>query len=44
MDGKLSTVKHFNLLMNMYRNMKKEENRFGFEVSFDKMTRLVNAL
>jgi flavin-dependent dehydrogenase len=44
MDGKLSTVKHFNLLMSMYRNMKKEESRFGFEVSFDKMTRLVNAL
>ena len=44
MDGKLSTVKHFNLLMNMYRNMKKEENRFGFEVSLEKMTRLVNAL
>jgi flavin-dependent dehydrogenase len=44
MDGKLNTIKHFNLLMNMYRNMKKEESRFGFEVSFDKMTRLVNAL
>jgi hypothetical protein len=28
----------------MYLNMKKEERRFGFEVSLDKMTRLVNAL
>src|ERR687895_673309 len=44
MDGKLSTIKHVNLLMSMYRNMKKEEQRFGFEISFDKMTRLVNAL
>jgi hypothetical protein len=24
--------------------MKKEEQRFGFEISFDKMTRLLNAL
>lgn len=44
MDGKLSTVRHLNLMMSMYRNMKKEEKRFGFEISFDKMTRLVNAL
>ncbi len=44
MDGKLSTVRHLNLMMSMYRNMKKEERRFGFEISFDKMTRLVNAL
>ena len=44
MNGKLSTVKHFGLLMSMYRNMKKEELRFGFEISFEKMTRLVNAL
>ena len=44
MDGKLNTVKHFNLLFSMYKNMKKEEERFGFEISFDKMRRLVNAL
>jgi flavin-dependent dehydrogenase len=44
MDGKLSTIRHVNLMMSMYRNMKKEEKRFGFEVSLDKMTRLVNAL
>jgi flavin-dependent dehydrogenase len=44
MDGKLNTIKHVNLLMSMYRNMKKEEQRFGFEISFDKMTRLLNAL
>jgi flavin-dependent dehydrogenase len=44
MDGKLSTIKHIRLLMNMYRNMKKEEQRFGFEVSFDKMRRFINAL
>ena len=44
MAGKLSTVRHVNLLMNMYRHMKKEEKRFGFEISLEKMTRLVNAL
>jgi flavin-dependent dehydrogenase len=44
MDGKLSTIRHVNLMLSMYRNMKKEEKRFGFEVSLDKMTRLVNAL
>jgi flavin-dependent dehydrogenase len=44
MDGNLSTVKHFNLLLSMYKNMKKEEKRFGFEISFEKMRRLVNAL
>jgi flavin-dependent dehydrogenase len=44
MDGKLRTVRHINLMMSMYRNMKREEKRFGFEISLDKMTRLVNAL
>jgi hypothetical protein len=44
MDGKLSTIRHFNLMMSMYRNMKKEERRFGFEISLEKMNRLVNAL
>jgi flavin-dependent dehydrogenase len=44
MEGKLSTIKHMNLMMSMYRHMKKEEKRFGFEISLDKMTRLVNAL
>jgi flavin-dependent dehydrogenase len=44
MDGKLSTVRHINLMMSMYRHMKKEEKRFGFEVSLEKMTRMVNAL
>jgi hypothetical protein len=32
------------LLMKMYRNMKREEMRFGFEINFGKMRRLVNAL
>jgi flavin-dependent dehydrogenase len=44
MDGKLRIVRHINLMMSMYRNMKKEEKRFGFEISLEKMTRLVNAL
>jgi flavin-dependent dehydrogenase len=44
MEGRLSTIRHVNLMMSMYRNMKKEEKRFGFEISLEKMTRLVNAL
>ena len=44
MDGKLRTVRHINLMMRMYRHMKREEKRFGFEISLEKMTRLVNAL
>lgn len=44
MENKLSTVKHMRLLMSMYRHMKKEEKRFGFEISLEKMNRLVNAL
>jgi hypothetical protein len=44
MDGKLSTIRHMNLMMSMYSHMKREEKRFGFEISLDKMTRMVNAL
>jgi flavin-dependent dehydrogenase len=44
MQNKLNMVKHLRLMMSMYRNMKKEESRFGFEVNLDKMTRIVKAL
>jgi flavin-dependent dehydrogenase len=44
MKNKLNMVRHLPLMMSMYRNMKKEESRFGFEISLDKMTRLVKAL
>jgi len=44
MDNKLSTIKHFPLMMKMYTCMKKDEKRFGFEINLDKMTKLVNAL
>ncbi len=44
MDGELSTLRHVNLMVSMYRHMKREEKRFGFEISLDKLTRLVNAL
>jgi flavin-dependent dehydrogenase len=44
MDGKLSSVKHFKLLMSMYRNMKREEKRFGFGIDFEQMNRLLKAL
>jgi flavin-dependent dehydrogenase len=44
MDNKLNMVRHLNLIMSMYINMKKEEKRFGFEINFSKMKRLVSAL
>jgi flavin-dependent dehydrogenase len=44
MEGKLNSIKHIGLLISMYRNMKREEKRFGFEINFGKMKRLVNAL
>jgi flavin-dependent dehydrogenase len=44
MQNKLSTIRHIKLLMSMYRNMKKEEMRFGFEINLDKMRRLIKAL
>src|SRR5215211_2769910 len=44
MDKKLSTIKHFPLMMKMYTCMKKDEKRFGFEINLDKMNKLVNAL
>ena len=44
MDGKLNSVKHFKLLISMYRNMKREEMRFGFGIDFEQMNRLLKAL
>jgi flavin-dependent dehydrogenase len=44
MQHKLNMVRHLRLMMSMYRNMKKEESRFGFEVNLEKMTRIVKAL
>ena len=44
MDGKLNSIKHLKLLLSMYRNMKREEMRFGFGIDFDQMNRLLKAL
>jgi flavin-dependent dehydrogenase len=44
MASSLHMIRHFKLMMNMYQNMKREEDRFGFEVSLTKMNRFVNAL
>jgi flavin-dependent dehydrogenase len=44
MKNKLNMIRHLRLIMSMYRNMKKEESRFGFEINLDKMTRIVKAL
>jgi hypothetical protein len=44
MDGKLNSIKHLKLLLSMYRNMKREEKRFGFGIDFEQMNRLLKAL
>lgn len=44
MRGKLSTIRHFKLLYSLYKHMKKEEKRFGFEINMDKLVNLLNAL
>jgi flavin-dependent dehydrogenase len=44
MDGKLNSIKHLKLLLSMYRNMKREEKRFGFGIDFEQMNRLFKAL
>lgn len=44
MQGKLSTIRHFKLLYSLYKHMKKEEKRFGFEVSMEKLVNVLNAL
>ena len=44
MQGKLSTIRHFKLLQSLYRHMKKEEKRFGFEISMQKLLNLLNSL
>lgn len=43
-DRKFSKLRHLNLLYRIYKNMKKEEARFGFEVSLDKLRKMLNAL
>ena len=44
MQGKLSTIRHLKLLHSLYRHMKKEEKRFGFEINMEKLLNLLNAL
>jgi flavin-dependent dehydrogenase len=44
MQGKLSTIRHLKLLHSLYRHMKKEEKRFGFEINMEKLLSLLNAL
>lgn len=43
-DGKFSKIRHWNIIYNMYKNMKREEKRFGFEVSINKLKKMLNAL
>jgi flavin-dependent dehydrogenase len=43
MEGRFS-FKDYKLLFSVYRNMKREEKRFGFEVSWNKMLTLINSL
>ncbi len=37
-------IKHMNLLYSMYRNMKREEARFGFEISLNKLSKMLRSL
>ncbi len=44
MEGKFSMLRHSRLLYRIYRRMKEEEDRYGFEVSMDKFVKLLNAI
>ncbi len=39
-----SKLRHWRILYNIYKNMKREEDRFGFEIDKDKLSRMINAL
>lgn len=43
-QDKLSTFRHIGLLINMYRNMKREELRLGIEVNFGKWKKYLEAI
>ena len=43
-QNKLSTFRHFGLLLNMYRNMKREELRLGIEINFNKWKKYLEAI
>ena len=43
-DRRFSKIRHLGILYNIYKNMKSEERRFGFEVSLDKLRKMINAL
>ncbi len=43
-EGKFSKFRHWNIIYSMYKNMKKEEKRFGFEISINKLKNMLNAL
>jgi flavin-dependent dehydrogenase len=42
-QGKLNLVRHINLLMRIYYNMKRQEKRFGFKVDLSQMIRIAKA-
>ena len=43
-ERKFSKLRHWNIIYSMYKNMKKEEKRFGFEISINKLKKMLNAL
>ncbi len=44
MEGRFNMLRHSRLLYNIYRHMKREEARYGFEVSMDKFANLINSI
>lgn len=42
--GKFSKLRHWPIIYSMYKNMKREEKRFGFEVNINKLKNMLNAL
>jgi len=44
MEERFSMLRHSRLLYRIYKHMKREEDRYGFEVSMDKFVNLINAI
>ncbi len=43
-ENRFSKIKHVNIIYSIYRNMKREEKRFGFEINLNKLRRILNSL
>jgi flavin-dependent dehydrogenase len=43
MEGKLNLVRHINMLLKVYLNMKRDEKRFGFRINLPQLIRIARA-